>query len=423
MEERKRRFTDEMDVLPMIRTQIQRSFSSTVAMHVFTESGDIPDDWALRFVVLSPAFPYSKTGKSLAEDKALELLAQHGNQPRYRQNRLLFIAADANNVSRLKDQARTLLAWNTIVSDYRDERIVLDNLMARQASDAQGRAQDAFRRMVRETYCWLLAPVQDVTPDKQLTSVCCEPYQLNASSQNWAQEVNRVLADNELVISEWAPVHLANMLRDWFWKDGIDEVKALQVWQQSCQQLYLPRLRADTVFRNTVASGVTSTDFFGVAQGKEDGRYLGFVLGKTTSVILDESMLLIRPDKASAYAVAIEQSQTVPHVQDGGMSAVIRSDGAVSVAVGNSAPDRSKRPDSKRFFASIELDPVRAKLQFAQIVDEVVQQFTLKPGVTVSVSVEIEANSPDGFDEQIQRAVMENCRTLKFENAEFDEDS
>ena len=134
-------------------------------------------------------------------------------------------------------------------------------------------------------------------------------------------------------------------------------------------------------------------------------------------------MLLIRPDKASAYAVAIEQSQTVPHVQDGGMSAVIRSDGAVSVAVGNSAPDRSKRPDSKRFFASIELDPVRAKLQFAQIVDEVVQQFTLKPGVTVSVSVEIEANSPDGFDEQIQRAVMENCRTLKFENAEFDEDS
>lgn len=423
MEERKRRFTDEMDVLPMIRTQIQRSFSSTVAMHVFTESGDIPDDWALRFVVLSPAFPYSKTGKSLAEDKALELLAQHGNQPRYRQNRLLFIAADANNISRLKDQARTLLAWNTIISDYKDERIVLDNLMARQANDAQNRAQDAFRRMVRETYCWLLAPVQDVTPDKQLTSVCCEPYQLNASSQNWVQEVNRVLADNELVISEWAPVHLANMLRDWFWKDGIDEVKALQVWQQSCQQLYLPRLMDDTVFRNTVASGVTSTDFFGVAQGKEDGRYFGFVFGKTTSVILDESMLLIRPDKASAYARAIEQSQTVPRVQDGGMSAVIRPDGAVNVAGGNLTPDRSKHPDSKRFFASIELDPIRAKLQFAQIVDEVVQQFTLKPGVTVSVSVEIEANSPDGFDEQIQRAVMENCRTLKFENAEFDEDS
>jgi hypothetical protein len=50
----------------------------------------------------------------------------------------------------------------------------------------------------------------------------------------------------------------------------------LDVWQQSCQQLYLPRLKDDTVFQNTIAAGAESRDFFGFAQGKEDGRYVGF---------------------------------------------------------------------------------------------------------------------------------------------------
>jgi len=43
----------------------------------------------------------------------------------------------------------------------------------------------------------------------------------------------------------------------------------------------------------------------------------------------------------------------------------------------------------RQFYGNIELDPVKAKLDFATIVDEVVQQFTAKLGVEVSISVEI----------------------------------
>jgi hypothetical protein len=46
-----------------------------------------------------------------------------------------------------------------------------------------------------------------------------------------------VLKENELLITEWAPIHLANVLKSWFWKDGVKEASALNVWQQSCQQL------------------------------------------------------------------------------------------------------------------------------------------------------------------------------------------
>ena len=60
-------------------------------------------------------------------------------------------------------------------------------------------------------------------------------------------------------------------------------------------------------------------------------------------------------------------------------------------------------------------------MQFAQIVDEVIEQFTSKPGIDVTVSVDIRAHSRGGFDEATQRSVRENCKVLKFTNSEFEE--
>jgi len=74
----------------------------------------------------------------------------------------------------------------------------------------------------------------------------------------------------------------------------------------------------------------------------------------------------------------------------------------------------------KQFYGSLRLDPVKAKLDFATIVDEVIEQFTAKYGVDVSIAVEIRAYSKDGFGESLQRTVKENCTVLKFTNAEFE---
>ena len=61
-----------------------------------------------------------------------------------------------------------------------------------------------------------------------------------------------------------------------------------------------------------------------------------------------------------------------------------------------------------------------AKKQFADIVDEVVQQFTTKLGVKVRISIELEAESASGFDDGMQRVVNENCKVLKFKDADFE---
>ena len=118
-----------------------------------------------------------------------------------------------------------------------------------------------------------------------------------------------MLKENELLITEWAPIHLAKVLKNWFWKDDVKEISALNVWQQSCQQLYLPRLKDDMVFQLTMAAGAESRDFFGFAQGKEDRRYIGFSYGKRTSLIMDSSLLLVEPIAAAAYLEALRTAE------------------------------------------------------------------------------------------------------------------
>ena len=240
-----------------------------------------------------------------------------------------------------------------------------------------------------------------------------------------------MLKENELLINEWAPIHLAKVLKDWFWKDDVKETSALNVWQQSCQQLYLPRLKDDTVFQLTMAAGAESRDFYGFSQGKEDGRFVGFSYGKRTSLIMDSSLLLIEPFAAAAYMEALraaeEASRVKPDGNGAGTSTTVTTGGGGTPRVedsakggytkGTGAAGQSVR---SQFYGNIELDPILAKKQFADLVDEVVQQFTMRTGVKVKIAIEIQAESAAGFDDGLQRAVKENCHVLRFKNAEFE---
>lgn len=432
MEDRKRRFQDKEDVFPAIRERLQRSFASGVfgGNHVFTASGDVPDDFQLRLVVLPPDAAFSRSDQSLATTRAAEILKHRGDQPRFKQNRLIFLVADFDSVSRLKDQVRSTLAWQSIVSDIKEMKLNLDQYQSRLASASLDDANDALRRMVRETYKWLIAPMQEAKPGKGLSEIQWEHFQVNAGAANLSQEIERVLKENELLITEWAPIHLAKVLRDWFWKEDIKEVSALNVWQQSCQQLYLPRLKDDMVFQHTMAMGTESKDFFGFAQGKENELYVGFSFGQRTTLILDASLLLVEPIAAAEAAELQRAAEEAARAKSSGSHEYAAS-GTTTPPRAEDSPKPTDYPAGKvltpqsikkQFYANIELDPIQAKKQFADLVDEVILQFTSRPGVKVKITIEIQAETATGFDEGIQRVVKENCTVLKFINAEFEND-
>lgn len=147
-------------------------------------------------------------------------------------------------------------------------------------------------------------------------------------------------------------------------------------------------------------------------------------------------MLLIEPAAAQAFetaeqdrAAAAAAAQTAGGTQTvypGGefSPAGVKSDPVVQPGGSQPPvpPTTVAKAPKKRFYGGVDLDAFQAKKQFVDLMDEVVLQFTSKPGVKVRISIEIEAESATGFDDGVQRGVKENCSVLKFKSSEFEGD-
>src|SRR5262245_66290023 len=120
MEDRKRRFDDKTEVRDKIAEALKRVVGNAPffeGVHIFTPHADVPDDAALRLVVLPPDSWYSRDEPRLAFEAALLCVRSNGPKPRYRTNRLIFLAAEQGALSRLNDSARVALAWWCNVGD------------------------------------------------------------------------------------------------------------------------------------------------------------------------------------------------------------------------------------------------------------------------------------------------------------------
>ncbi len=65
---------------------------------------------------------------------------------------------------------------------------------------------------------------------------------------------------------------------------------------------------------------------------------------------------------------------------------------------------------------------MRAGLDASQIADEVISHLAGLVGAKVSVTLDIEAEIPDGAPDHVVRTVTENSRTLKFTSHGFEEE-
>ena len=435
MESRKQRINERDELLPLLKTRVTRVFGRNhqfSGIHVFTPSIDIPDDYGTgpRLVILATNNAYSRSETNQAFAAAEKILRNRGDIPRQKQNRLIFLAPDYDVVSRLKEQGRIYLAWQSIVADIENGVLNQDISHLNQAKRNRDGAHKSLSQLVRETYKWLIAPIEEIV--KSEPTLHWEVLSVSPTAPNLIQAIEEKLREEEWLIYEWSPIHLRNVLNQWYLKDGVVDVSALKVWQDSCKYLYLPRLVNDDVFRNAINQGIESEDFFAFSTGKEDDRYLGFSFGCASITILDESSLLIDREAAVAYRESkqlIQPTTETGHITGASGDATTPSGETGGTVVPMPAPSDSgdtgaslSAATKKQFYGTISLDPVKAKLDFATIMDEVIQNFTAKFGVDVRISVEIQANSQEGFNESMQRTIKENCNVLKFNSAEFEEE-
>jgi predicted AAA+ superfamily ATPase len=419
MEERKKRFEDKNEVRGRMAEIVKKLAAGATffdGTHIFTPNSDVPDDGALRLVVLAPEQFYSREEPRQAFEGVLDYVRNNGNKPRYRGNRLIFVAPDHGALARLRDCIRVALAWNSIVEDVAAMRLVLDNLQAEQAKKELKGAEDVLPRVARECYKWLLCPSQDNPAGKPTV----ETFPLNTGGAALGPEIERVCLDNELVIATWSPIHLRTKLQELYWKADKPAMKAIDFWEDTLRYLYLPRLRDRGVLAQAIVKGASTRDFFGTAYGEHEGTLDGFKLGDA-NVQLDDTLLLIEPDAAKAYEIAhppvIPPGPTPPGPgQPGSTSPGLFPPGPTSHGPTPPGPARK----AKSFHGSADVTPATAKVRLVQIAEEIIAVLATDPNAEVKVSIEIQANFPNGTQEQTKRAVSENAKTLGFNNAEWE---
>jgi hypothetical protein len=423
MEERKKCFDDLTDGRGKLAQALKKLVGSTgffEGVHIFTPHSDVPDDSLLRLVVLPPEQFYSRQETRLAVEAVLEYVRHNGDRPRYRGNRLIFLAPDHGALVRLRDSARTALAWASIVDDVREGRLNIDQLQKKQADQELKTADEVLPRAARECYKWLLCPVQHSPTDPKSLEV--EAFQLNTSGSALSSELERVCVDNELVITAWSPKHLRSKLQELYWKADRAAVGALVFWEDSLRYLYLPRLKNRDVLQQTIRSGAASRDFFGTAYGHYEGKFDGFKLG-SADVQLDNTLLLIEPGVAAHYEAA-QLAQAAPKVaaepdspsQAGGIDYISTVAGTPPAIVADKPAGPLAPSRAHTFIGTAEVNAATAKMRLVQIAEEIISVLVSDPQASVNVTMEIKADFPHGVSDQIKRAVSENATSLGFKN-------
>lgn len=428
MEDRKRRFEDGTDVRGKIGEALKKMVGSATffdGVHIFTPHGDVPDDSALRLVVLAPENCHSRDLKQPAEGAVLDYVRNNGTKPRYRGNRLVFLAADMAILARLRDTARVALAWNSIVEDVKEGRLNIDLLQKKQAEKELQSAEEVVPRAARECYKWLLCPVQN-TPTEPKPTV--EAFPLTTTGGSAGSEIERVCIDNELVITTWSPIHLRAKLKDLYWKDGKAAAGAMAFWEDTLRYLYLPRLKNRDSLTQAIRTGAASTDFFGTAYGQDGDKYTGFHVGEG-NIQFDDTLLLIEPSAAIEYQTnlkkAAEAAKSGSTETTGGTSTGGGATGTGSTTGGETGTGTSGGTGTtgggttaaskpKTFHGSIQIKPSSAKMNLVQVAEEIISLLASDPNASLNITLEINAEFPSGASDQIKRAVTENATSLGF---------
>jgi predicted AAA+ superfamily ATPase len=389
-------------------------------VHACVPSSDIPDEREARLVILGPEFPHTnRDDKSPARREAAAILDSRGAAPRNYKNTLVFLAGDTNRLRELEQAARQYLAWASIW----DDRVTLnlDQFQTRQAETKRKSADEAVDLRITEAYHWLLVPTQ---PDPK-GEVAWTDLKLQGSD-SLATRAAKKLKNEEALMVQMGGIRLRTELdRVPLWTGNHVGIK--QLTEYMARYLYLPRIRDENVLLAAIQEGVASLSWrsetfaYAEAWDEQRHRYQGLRAGKAVRVVVDDRSLLVKPDAAADQTAKDAQVEVPPPVRPGETPPPHGPPGTPGKPPTIPGKPPLASPMLTRFHGSVEVDPLRLGRDAARIAEEIVQHLTGLVGATVSITIEIQAELPDGAGDKLVRDVTENCRTLKFKDYGFEE--
>ncbi len=398
---------------------------------------DVPDERSLRLVVLAPDSTYRNGDLgSPALESARSILDMRGTAPRQYKNMLVFIACDAGYAGSLVQAARAYLAWRSIADDK--DALNLDMAQARETDQNVQRADETVRTRIQEAYSWLLSPVVDLSSGSM--EIDWEIDRIAGGGEDVPRKAARKLLSNESVVTQWAPQLLTMELDRVLWRDAEKrDIQVKQLWDYLCTYCYLPRLSSYSVLEDAIRQGAQSREYFGIASGFSEGRYLDLTLGQARMRVNPTDLLVKRAVAADQLERDEEERAEAERRRHGdsasddnggrgvesgtreyGMGQDGSNAGRGRVDSGNSngaTVTGSSLPVS--FAMSTTLDSTRVSRDVRTIMEEVVSQLTALDDVDIELRLEVRARSEAGFPVPTQRAITENCNTLHVDDYRF----
>jgi hypothetical protein len=377
-------------------------------VHVCPEdAADIPDTDEARLVILHPKLTHKRgVNDSDAIAFAKSATDHRGAGNRTHRNMLVYLAGDRDRMEELERSVREYLGWSEILA--KEDDLNLTTSQRNQAIERRTKAGETADARLFGAYQWALVPTGQPI-EIQATKV-------EGQAASLAERVSRRLGNDGALTVQHAPAAIRHQLDTAaakLWADGHVTVGAL--WRLYSEYPYMPRLRD----RGVLDAGLTGPQLlweqegFALADGYEAAtdKYRALVLPTDgLAVAVTDATLIVRPEPAIAQRAAELPASDEP-------------DGA---GPDGSGPGPGPGPEPEpagvtRFFGSKLLQADRYASDFKKLADEILAPLGATTGVTLNVTIEIEATTPDGFDDAKVRTVSENAATLKFEQSGFEE--
>lgn len=417
-----------MEVEHEVESRLKSRFdkSDFVGIHICpTNSLNIPDEQSVRLVILSPEYTH-KAGNETSKARvcAEDYLFNRGTAPRIYRNMLVFAAADNDLLQNALSEVRMYLAWKSVVDD--SEVLNLDHVQQKQANANCEQSDTTVKARLAEAYSWLLVPTQFGT---SLLEWSFE--RIPGSAESIAKKAFSRMLQQEHIIRQWNPLLLKKELDELLWKDT-DCISIRELWKMFTSYCYLPRLRDGKVLLSTIESGLRTAEYFAYADGNQEGRYSGLRVAET--VYADETAYLVKLDiaKQQLKRERAEHDGLMKPSPDnaynpagtGGNDSYVGETTLPVLPIGERPvePLNSCMKTMKRFHATARLNPDRVGSEAGKINEELIQHLSLLKGADVEINLEISVKTMTGIPVEVIRTVKENARTLKIEDAVFEEE-
>ncbi len=419
---------DVMDEIQRCLRDEARSRGDFFRVHACLPSGDIPDEREARLVILGPEYPHAKgQADSLARKEVQIILDNRGTSPRTYKNTLVFLACDTTRLKELQTAIRQYLAWKSIWDEK--EQLNLDPFQSKQADTKTRNAGDTVKARIPEAYQWLLVPGQsELRGTMEWTEIRLQ------GADSLALRASKKMKNEEMLLVQMGGIRLRLELdRVPLWRG--DDVAVKQLVEDFATYLYLPRLRDPDVLLAAIREGISRLTWegetFAFAQGKDaqTGRYLGLDAGKIVNPQPEAGALLvnsavaikqIREDETARRETATGPGTAqIPPATPGGVTTPAGGTQAGEPTAGGAIPSA---PVYRRFYGSVKLDSLRVGRDAGRIADEVIQHLAKLVDANVEITLDIQANIPNGASDKTVRDVTENCRTLRFDTFGFEEE-